>query len=217
MDSCPSNLHTVVWSQSESPILIRIFKESSAAYFKPYLKNLDLNYLPHNVFYAKNGFEEDNLPLPSFQEATFQIGDFIFVPKGHVYSVRKQPESVPNDLSQTTETSTVFKLCFLDASNYQSYLSSLEMEAMVCEFARELLSRLKGPHFNTTMDRDPEEYSVDDFQKYPRVQVSPLDIAKADGKDEVSTLTDKTKKPIKLKRGGGKAGGGGGSAFRGTN
>jgi len=175
---CPSNLHMVVWNPSIN-LNINIYHESSAAYFNPTYDNIRTQY-PHNIIYS---IPHSDHELPPHMSTTLTSNEYLFVPFNHMISI-------PNVIS--TDTITILKLCFVDASNFKLVQKSLFLQAKVSPAASTILSQLSAPYFNSTMDRDPKDLPYEVYQTFPRINLnnSPED-------------TKKDTPKIKKSRGGG--------------
>jgi len=148
---CPGTMHMVLWTTSvTSKIKVRLFPQALADRF-----GLDLGSFPlHSPGFKSDGFpttDAEQANLPSFSEALLDSFQYLFIPSNLIVGITLDSESSG---SSGTEKVQLFRSCFVDASNFNSFRKYLDLVGRVSSYEAELGKILQDSRFVTSMSRD---------------------------------------------------------------
>lgn len=156
---CPSQMHQVIWSTSNSSTRVRIFNRNASSYFNPRVG--DGRSGLHHFTFQISGFPRfsdsksiqsvDDGPkrFPKFEEVILRgPNEYLFIPRTHITSFLSE------DL---TDVSGHFlaRICFVDASNLNSFRDFLKISSLVSNSDDILLRHLQSPSFDFDMRMNP--------------------------------------------------------------
>lgn len=145
--SCPSQLHLILWGTTQ-PLKIKLLNTYYVSSLEPTVHDTD-GILPNHFKYIKT-FQDLSTTLPVI-EFTLNPNELAFIPNQYLTNIISSSE-----ISELY----YFKSCYLDASNFKAFLSSLAVEAIISKSSHNLLETLQLPSFPTTMFREVTERSV---------------------------------------------------------
>jgi hypothetical protein len=160
LETCPLDMHMVLWGVSDD-LIARVFKaDVSSSYFSPQYGDP----IAHYFQYSQNGFTPSS--LPPFAETVIHSGEYLFVPNNYVVSLKPKTSKGSDDLKEKS----VLKLCYFDASNVNDVRHALKMESFVSKASGNFLKQLNSPSsFDFSMVREPPaEVMVNQFLLYPK-------------------------------------------------
>ncbi|CAM9550979.1 unnamed protein product, partial [Ectocarpus sp. 8 AP-2014] len=116
---------------------------------------------PHEPKYCADVWREDsedNSIVTRTNAQDVSAGDNLFVPSGGAVSWRAKADGGAED-----EGAIAVRLCYVDASNFNSVKSQLPLYAAVEAGANGLLQAFRSPVFDTSMSRNPSTVSASEF------------------------------------------------------
>ena len=145
--SCPANMHMLLWGASEH-LTARLFPLDVTAYkLSPTPGSHALHEIHYRAPENENFASHVDISLMSDEE------DYLFVPHNYGVSLAQ--------LNSNMETSSVFHMCFFDASNINYVREALSTAALVLDsFAARAVSLLHssgGEKFDFSMSRRASE------------------------------------------------------------
>jgi len=204
-------MHQLAWSYAEEPsagfITARLFDfASSAQYFGTDVFNesfsLRVDAPIHFDTFLRHGFGDlvvddplydiDNRgALPAYSEVVLGHGEYLFVPNSYVSSFMCTTSTDPHINSSSCPLLT---LCLVDASNLNSFRTSLSMHGKVFRRESKLFESLTSAGFVSTIMRSPVDLSLKDYRgAFSLTAAEPP--SKGDAIDD-PTATDKKLSPI---------------------
>lgn len=142
---CPANMHMALWSTNFiANIEIRMFHQTSADHFGI---DLEASSLHHPTF-KNHGFMIDEA-LPKFAQAFLGPNEFLFVPSSAVVSLFYRASLV-----ESPQQVPLFRSCFVDASNLNSFRKYLDLSGKVSKYDAAVAKLFQSSEFPTAMKRD---------------------------------------------------------------
>ena len=144
---CPGSMHMVLWTTAvSSKVRVRLFPQSLADYFGTTFDHSPL----HSPGFKRHGFPpaSDASDLPVFTDTLLGSFEFLFVPSTLLVSLSLDSEVHGSERTQ------LYRSCFVDASNFNSFRKYLELAGKVSQLESSLSRELSSPSFSTAMKRD---------------------------------------------------------------